>query len=224
MVMNLPQQPFDVDAVFAGLEAAIRPFPKAALFELAEDGHTSVLEQIVACVISTRTYDEVTVKAARRLFAAAPTAEALAALDPEAIDGLIQPCTFHERKARQIQQIAQAAVERGGTLSCSEEALAALPGVGPKCTNLALGIACGEPRISVDVHVHRITNRWGLVHTRTPEQTTAALERTLPRDRWVAVNRLLVPFGKHVCTGVAPHCSTCPVRAFCRRVGVGAHR
>jgi endonuclease-3 len=102
--------------------------------------------------------------------------------------------------------------------------LTAFAGVGPKCANLALGIACGEARISVDVHVHRVTNRWGIVATRTPEETMAALRAVLPDRYYVEINRRLVPFGKHVCTGVRPRCSTCPVLEFCRQVGVTDHR
>ncbi len=87
-----------------------------------------------------------------------------------------------------------------------------------------LGIACGEPRIGVDVHVHRVTNRWGYVQARTPEETMRALETKLPREYWVEINRLLVPFGKHICTGRLPRCSTCPVREPCAQVGVVKHR
>ncbi len=87
-----------------------------------------------------------------------------------------------------------------------------------------MGIACAEPRIGVDIHVHRVTNRWGYVAARTPEQTLEVLERKLPRRHWVEINRLLVPFGKHVCTGKAPKCSTCPVLEMCDQVGVTTHR
>ena len=97
-------------------------------------------------------------------------------------------------------------------------------GVGPKCANLVLAIACGRPAIGVDVHVHRVTNRWGVIRTRTPEQSVAALEGVLPKRYWIDINRLLVPFGKHVCTGSRPNCSTCPVLDMCRQVGVTAHR
>ena len=97
-------------------------------------------------------------------------------------------------------------------------------GVGPKCANLALGIACGERAISVDIHVHRVTNRWGVVVTSSPEKTMAALEKLLPKRYWVEINRLLVPFGKHVCIGRLPKCSSCPVLEYCRQVGVTAHR
>ena len=87
----------------------------------------------------------------------------------------------------------------------------------------AFDIACGQAKISVDVHVHRVTNRWGYVRTTTPERTTLALERVLPERHRVPLNALLVPFGKHVCTGVAPRCSSCPVLDMCRQVGVTRH-
>jgi endonuclease-3 len=149
----------------------------------------------------------------------------VAQLEPDQIDRLIQPATFHEGKARQIQFIAQRAVEAfGGELPADLEVLISFPGVGPKCAHLALGVASGQPRISVDIHVHRVTNRWGYVQTRTPEQTLAALEEKLPREWWIEINSLLVPFGKHICMGERPRCSTCPVLEMCRQVGVTRHR
>jgi len=88
-----------------------------------------------------------------------------------------------------------------------------------------LGIACDRPGgIPVDIHVHRVTNRWGYVAANTPEKTMAALEGELPRRYWVEINKLLVPFGKFVCTGKLPKCTTCPVLQYCRQVGVSAHR
>jgi endonuclease-3 len=80
------------------------------------------------------------------------------------------------------------------------------------------------PGISVDVHVHRVVNRWGLVKTKTPEATMAALESSVPQKRWIDINRLLMPFGKHICVLHSPFCSTCPVLDFCRQVGVTKHR
>ena len=97
-------------------------------------------------------------------------------------------------------------------------------GVGPKCANLVLGIACGQPFIGVDIHVHRVTNRWGYVASPTPEKTMQALTEKLPRRYWIEINRLLVPFGKHICTGKLPRCSTCPVLDMCQQVGVEANR
>ena len=114
--------------------------------------------------------------------------------------------------------------EFDGALPCDEEVLLSFKGVGPKCAHLVLGIACGKAEISVDIHVHRITNRWGVVAAKSPEQTMKALEGWLPKKYWIDINRLLVPFGKHVCTGVRPKCSTCPVLEMCRQVGVTEHR
>lgn len=219
------KRPFDVDLAISGIREAVRPFPKAALFELAEDGFATPFEQLVACIISIRTRDETTLPTARRLFERARSPAETSRLSVEEIDALIGASAFHEPKARQIREIAERVVaEHGGTLPCDSEVLLSLPGVGPKCANLVLGIACGQPRIAVDVHVHRITNRWGYVQTRTPEQTTAALEEQLPLLYWVEINRLLVPFGKHVCTGQVPRCSACPVLEMCQQVGITEHR
>jgi endonuclease-3 len=220
-----PSEPFDIEVAVERVAEAVRPYPKAAMFELAERGYRSPFQQLVACMISIRTRDEESLPISIRLFEAAPTAEAVAALSPAQIDVLISPSTFHERKAHQIQGIARNAVtDYGGELPCDEAVLRSFAGVGPKCANLALGIACGAPRISVDVHVHRVTNRWGYVHTTTPEQTMLALEEKLPERYWVTINSLLVPFGKHICTGIAPRCSTCPLLTMCPRIGVTSHR
>ena len=91
-------------------------------------------------------------------------------------------------------------------------------------SSAVLGIACGQPFISVDIHVHRVTNRWGYVQAATPERSMLALEAVLPQRHWIDINRLLVPFGKHICTGKLPKCSTCPVLDMCQQVGVTSHR
>lgn len=217
--------PFDIDQVLTRIEQAVRPFPKAAMFELAEQGFNSVFEQAVACIISVRTRDETTTPTAKKLFAVARTPQQMLQLSWHQIDRLIAASTFHEPKANNILAIAQrVATEFNGQLPCDEAILLSLPGVGPKCAHLVLGVACNQPFISVDIHVHRVTNRWAYVSARTPEQTMKQLEQKLPQPHWVTINRLLVPFGKHICTGPLPKCSTCPVLAFCRQVGVDKHR
>src|SRR5258706_8274866 len=219
------EQPFDIEKAIPLLRTAVAPFPKAAMFALAERGHTSLFEQLVACLISIRTYDEVSLPTALGLLARARTPEAMRQLSVAEIDGRIRASSFHENKARQIHQIAERTVEEyGGRLPSDPDVLLSLPGVEPKCANLALGVACGEPFISVDIHVHRVTNRWGYVAASTPERTLLALEEELPREYWIEINRLLVPFGKHICTGSLPHCSTCPLLEMCPQVGVTAHR
>ncbi len=222
--MNL-KHPFDIDRVIDRVRAAVQPYPKAAMFALAEAGYNSPFEQLVACIISIRTYDEVSLPVSRRLLARARTPVEVSRLTPAEIDQLIVESTFHERKAEQIHAIAsQVVAEHAGVLPCDAEILLSFNGVGPKCAHLTLGIACAQPYISVDIHVHRVTNRWGYVHTKTPEKTITALETQLPRAYWIEINRLLVPFGKHICTGQLPCCSTCPVLAMCQQVGVQNHR
>ncbi len=216
---------FDIDAAMDAIREGVKSFRKAALFELYDDGFQSAFEQLLACIISIRTRDEDTVPISRRLFARARTPAEVAALSSAEIDALITPSTFHEAKAPQIHEIARRTVaEHGGELPCDLETLLSFRGVGIKCAHLVLGIACGQPRIGVDIHVHRITNRWGYVATTTPEKTSVALEKILPTRYWVEINALLVPFGKHVCTGNAPRCSRCPVLAMCQQVGVTSHR
>jgi endonuclease-3 len=207
------------------IRLAVRPYPKAALFELQDDGFGSPFEQLVACIISIRTLDEVMIVTARNLFTRARSPFEVAKLSVDELDALIHDSAFHGAKARQIHAIAERARDEfGGKLPCSFEELTSFAGVGPKCANLVLGIACGDPQIGVDIHVHRVTNRWGYVETRTPEETRFALEKKLPKAYWVEINRLLVPFGKHICTGKLPKCSTCPVLDMCRQVGVTEHR
>lgn len=220
------KEPFDVDDALRRVESATRCVPKAALFELAEEGYTSPFEQLVACILSIRTRDETTLVAARRLFEQARTPHEIAKLSPREIDALIRDSTFHLPKSVQMHAIARRVVDEfAGEMPCDFETFTSFAGVGPKCANLALGIGCGEATgIGVDVHVHRVTNRWGYVAGSTPEKTMAQLHARLPREHWLRINALLVPFGKHVCTGVRPKCSTCPVLSMCRQVGVTEHR
>ena len=221
----MEKRPFDVGVAFERIEQAVQPWPKAALFQLAEEGFTSVFEQLLACMISIRTYDEVTLPVSRALFARARTPAQLLQLPWEELDRLIGASTFHERKAHQILAIARQVEEsHGGVLPGDRDVLLSFGGVGPKCANLVLGVACGTPVISVDIHVHRVTGRWGYVKASTPEKTLVALEQTLPKRHWIDINRLLVPFGKHVCTGNRPKCSSCPVLDMCQQVGVTEHR
>ena len=207
------------------LRLAVSDLPKAAMFELYDDGFTTPFEQLIACLISVRTYDEVSLPVSRALFARARTPAQMVRLAPAEIDHLILRCSFHERKAHQIHAIAQRILDQfGGELPCDAAVLESFDGIGPKCANLTLGIACGQPRVSADIHVHRVTNRWGYVQASTPERTGQLLEQLLPEAYRVEINRLLVPFGKHICTGRLPRCSTCPLLDMCQQVGVTSHR
>ena len=225
MMARGAKQPFDIDEVMRRIRAVVARFPDAAMFALRDLGYGTLFQQLVACIVSIRTTDEVSLPTALALLESAPTPTDVAALDVRDIDAAIHSSTFHRAKAAQIHAIARRAVEEfRGELPADADVLQSFAGVGPKCANLALGVAHNVPLISVDVHVWRVVNRWGYVAGGTPDATREALERVLPKKYWIEINRRLVPFGKHVCTGVRPKCSTCPVLEYCRQVGVTEHR
>jgi endonuclease III len=219
------KRPFNVAVMFRRIKKAIAPFAQAAMFELYERGYTSLFEQLVSCIISIRTLDEITIPLAEKLFSVARTPQELARLSPDKLEALLHGSQYPGQKAYTLLDIAKTAMEEyGGDLPSDYEKIIRLKGVGPKCGNLALGVARGHPGISVDGHVHRVTNRWGLVQTKAPEQTMVELQQIIEQKKWIEINRLLMPFGKHICTPRLPRCSTCPVLEYCRQVGVTAHR
>ncbi len=202
------------------VRAAVRPTTLAEV-----ERKRDPFRLLVACVISLRTKDAVTAEASARLFAVARTPTAVAALPEARIARLIFPAGFYNTKARQIRAIARRIVaEHAGAVPADRDALLAFPGVGRKTANLVLGLGFGIPAICVDTHVHRISNRLGLVRTKTPEQTEYALQEVLPERWWIDINDLLVTFGQQVCHPTSPWCSRCPLAARCPRVGVTRSR
>ena len=180
---------------------------------------------LVACVISLRTKDEVTAEASKRLFAIAGDPEGLASLDESKIAEAIYPAGFYNTKAGQLRKIgAILRDDHDSRVPASEAGLLALPGVGRKTANLVLGLGFGMPAICVDTHVHRISNRLGMVKTSTPEKTEFALQKVLPEDLWIPINDLLVTFGQNQCHPTSPRCSTCPLDDLCQKVGVTRSR
>jgi len=217
--------PFDLTIVLKRIESAVAGYPKAAMFELYEQGYRTLFEQLISCVISIRTLDETTIPVSERLFEIARTPAEIIKLSPTRLLKLVHGTTFPEQKVNTILGISKAAIEQyDGKLPEDYDQLTALKGVGPKCANLALGVAAGKAAVSVDVHVHRVVNRWGYIQTTQPVRTMTALEEKIPRKKWTDINRLLMPFGKHICTAALPHCSTCPVLEYCLQVGVAKHR
>lgn len=218
-------EPLDIDEVFRRLRVAVAPFAKAAMFDLRDRGHASPFEQLVGSLISARTRDETTLAVCLRLFAVANTPRAMAALGEEELIALLRGASFPEPKARDLLAISRRIVEEhGGRVPDTIAGLIAFRGVGPKIAALTLAVGFGRPAIAVDIHVYRVTNRWGYVATPTPEKTALALAEILPQRYWIEINERLVPFGKWVCTAARPACSTCPLRSMCRQVGVTAHR
>ncbi len=180
---------------------------------------------LIATLLSLRTKDEVTARAAERLFQVAETPEEMLKLGEEEIAALIYPVGFYRRKAKNIREVCRILMEKyGGRVPDELEELLKLPGVGRKTANLVVTLGFGKPGICVDTHVHRISNRLGYVRTKTPEETEFALREKLPREYWIEFNDLLVSLGQQICHPTSPRCSKCPVEKFCDKVGVERSR
>jgi len=176
---------------------------------------------LIATVLSLRTKDEVTAKAAERLFEVADTPQKLLSLHEKEIERLIYPVGFYRKKAKTIKEIAKILMEKySGKVPSSLEELLKLPGVGRKTANLVITLGFNKPGICVDTHVHRIMNRLGFVKTKTPEETEMALREKLPKEFWIEINDLLVSLGQHICHPVSPKCSKCPINEYCEKIGV----
>ena len=220
-----PPEPFDIDEVFRRLRTTLADQPRAAMFDLRDRGYNTPFEQLVGSLISARTRDETTMVVSMRLFEVARTPEAMAELDEATIARLLSGASFPEPKARDLRELARRiVVDHGGVVPATMAGLTAFRGVGPKIAALTLAVGFDQAAIAVDIHVHRIVNRWGYVATNTPEATMTALERKLPRQYWIEINERCVPFGKFVCVGISPKCSTCALRSMCARVGVTSSR
>jgi endonuclease-3 len=176
---------------------------------------------LVGCILSLRTKDETTGPAAARLFAQARTPAAMLRRSTQQIARTIYPVGFYRTKARTIRRLsAELLAQHGGHVPGDIDGLLALPGVGRKTANLVVTQAFRRQGICVDTHVHRITNRWGYVRTRTPYETEMALRTQLAPRYWQEINELLVALGQTICRPVSPRCSRCPITRYCGRVGV----
>jgi endonuclease-3 len=194
------------------------------LITVAQDSRDP-FQVLISCLISLRTKDEVTAEASARLFRLARTPRAMLILSSAQIARAIYPAGFYRTKAKTIKGICRTLLEKhGGEVPDDLDTLLSLKGVGRKTANLVITVGFGKPGICVDTHVHRISNRLGIVSTRTPEKTEFALRRLLPRRHWIPYNDLLVTFGQNVCKPISPLCSTCPIDRLCPRIGVGKHR
>lgn len=171
---------------------------------------------LVGTILSARTKDACTAGAVRRLFAVAKTPGELERLSIARLEKLIYPVGFYRDKARHLHELPKVLREKfGGVLPRTVEELCELPGVGRKTANLTVAVGFDLPAICVDVHVHRISNRWGLVKTKTPLETEMTLRRILPVEYWKTWNSHLVSFGQRRCGPVRPKCDGCPVAEFC---------
>jgi len=213
---------FPIVATLMQLQTALVGLPQPLIDQMHAAGPFKVL---IATLLSLRTRDDTTAVAAPRLFAVADTPQTMVTLSVDEIAQLIYPVGFYRTKARDILAICQQLItQHAGQVPADMNQLLALPGVGRKTANLVLAIGFGIPAICVDIHVHRICNRWGYVDTTTPEETEQVLRQALPSAFWIPINGLLVTLGQQICHPTSPRCSQCPLRTVCAQRGVTRHR
>ena len=180
---------------------------------------------LLSTILSLRTRDETTASASTRLFRLAKTPRSMLALSRRQIERAIYPVGFYRTKARHIHEVCRVLLDQYGSRVPEDlNELLSLKGVGRKTANLVLTLGFRKPGICVDTHVHRISNRWGYIRTRTPAESEQALRRKLPERYWMIYNDLLVPFGQNVCQPLSPLCSQCALARYCDRVGVKRSR
>jgi endonuclease-3 len=196
-----------------------------ALVDSKGEGEWTPYQILIATILSLRTKDTLTTQIAPKLFSLANTPYEMVKHTPEEIAQVIYPVGFYRNKAHSILAISQKLInDYQGNVPDNLDELLHLPGVGRKTANLVITVGFKKPGICVDIHVHRISNRWGYVQTKTPEQTEFALREKLPQAYWLEYNGLLVSMGQNLCTPTSPWCSRCPVVQFCERVGVTRSR
>ena len=207
----------NIDHALAELKRVVRRWRVPIVGHYRHDPY----ETLISCLLSLRTKDETTKGASARLFAMARSPRAMLKLRQRKIASAIYPVGFYRTKARTILQLSRTLVERhGGAVPDTLDELLALNGVGRKTANLVLTLAFRKYGICVDTHVHRISNRWGYVRGRNPDETEMRLRERLPRRHWRSYNDLLVAFGQNLCHPTSPWCSRCPLERLCGRVGV----
>jgi len=211
--------------IVAGLRTTVRGFDGPAVSLVIAHHGRDPFFILVSCLLSLRTKDSISLPVSLTLFQTVKNFNDLAAMPLAELEKRVYSTGFYRQKAKQLKAVArEIIVHYGGKVPSTREELLALPGVGLKTTNLVLAEAFGIPALCVDVHVHRISNRLGLIATRTPEETEQALQKVLPKKYWPEWNNLLVVFGQHMCTSQSPHCSTCPLAKLCPKIGVTRSR
>ncbi|MBM3264316.1 MAG: endonuclease III [candidate division Zixibacteria bacterium] len=215
----------DIHIAIPILEEESQQWTDTALSAVAAVTRQDPFRILIGTVLSLRTQDRTTAKACQRLFALAANPADMQKLSEETIDRAIYPVGFHFTKARHIREICAILIEQYDSRVPDDlDTLLTLPGVGRKTANLVITLGYGKPGICVDTHVHRITNRWGYVSTRTPEETEFALRAKLPPEYWIRINDLLVTYGQNLCKPISPHCSRCRLASLCARIGVDKSR
>lgn len=204
----------DIDKIVSGIKEM--NLPQTDFVKLMEDFKNPFLV-LICCILSLRTNDKTTYPASLRMLELGKTPEDFLKVDVEDLAKAIYPVGFYRNKAEQIMQIADEIVHKmGGKVPNTIDELIKFKGVGRKTANLVMAKGFMEPAICVDVHVHRISNRLGLVKTKTPDETEMELRKILPVKYWLDINTILVTFGQNICKPQKPLCTQCSIKNYCQ--------
>lgn len=215
---------FDIDSVMSILEDESKNWnvPVVTLIAIQEKDPFKVL---ISTILSLRTKDEVTIEASKRIYKILKSPEDINKLSNKDIEKAIYPVGFYKRKTIVIRKICERLIEEFECkVPCDLDTLLTFDGVGRKTANLVLSEGFQVPAMCVDVHVHRISNRFGYIRTKDPEETEFRLREKLPQKHWIKYNSLLVALGQYICRPISPYCSKCPVNSYCKKVGVKKSR
>ena len=214
---------FNIAEVLNVLKSVTSKFPTPIVAEFAKTNDPFVV--LISCIISLRTRDAITKIASERLFDLTKSPIETIKLSNISIEKAIYPAAFYRNKAKTIKEVCQVLVDKyAGVVPDELETLLQLKGVGRKTANLTLILGHNKPGICVDVHVHRISNRWGYIKTKTPDETELVLRKILPKRFWKIYNELLVSFGQNLCKPISPFCNSCQLETQCLKIGVNHHR
>ena len=214
----------NIHMVIKRLQQAMKDLPDPSVTLVGKRWRTP-FHVLISCILSLRTKDETTLPASERLFALADSPQALLKIPEKKIAETIFPVGFYKTKAKTIHGICRDILEKfGGKVPSTMEELLTFKGVGRKTANLVLTEGFGIPAMCVDTHVHRISNRFGYVQTKNPEETEMSLRRRLPKEYWMDYNAMLVTWGQNVCKPISPLCSQCPITQYCAQAGVTTRR
>ena len=214
----------NIHMVIKRLQQAMKDLPDPSVTLVGKRWRTP-FHVLISCILSLRTKDETTLPASERLFALADSPQALLKIPEKKIAETIFPVGFYKTKAKTIHGICHDILEKfGGKVPSTMEELLTFKGVGRKTANLVLTEGFGIPAMCVDTHVHRISNRFGYVQTKNPEETEMSLRRRLPKEYWMDYNAMLVTWGQNVCKPISPLCSQCPITQYCAQAGVTTRR
>ena len=213
----------NIPKIYSILKKHVKDY-KVPVVDLIEIQTNDPFKVLVATILSARTKDETTVKVCERLFSKVKDFRDFNNLKQSEIEELIYPVGFYKVKAGYLKELPKALEEFNFKVPSEIDELLKLPGVGRKTANLVRAVAFKKDGLCVDVHCHRIFNRFGYIKTKNPFETEMKLREKLPKKYWEKINSLLVAFGQNLCRPISPWCSRCPIIKYCNQVGVEKKR